>query len=1286
MDATEFENDKSLDDIIKATASLQKQSKRELLEYYSRLRNEREKATFSMMMRMNPRALTNIRKEFFLREDALELNEFLFVINKHLVNKDGSDDFIMETPEQREFGTNMFELFKDIDVNGDGDLEWQEFTTFVVEKANLLNKRAKAATIAHYHDSTRNLDPSAEYRHRNDISKMVNIPALNQFCIAEDAKRSIWVFNSRLGKHIATIHTDSAPIAMSTLGEQSRGTLVASFSDMTIATYSLDEPSLTRRYKQLATFATPGVQMALQYAPASGLLYSGATNGDVYSWKMEDRKMVKTLSGHTDIVMSLCLFDKLNYVASGSLDRTISLWDTYTDSRIVHYHGHKKGILELAYNSDYRLMFSCGFEHDCLVWSPFVNGCVYRLKGHHGALIGVQCVPNTPEVITADVTGVFKLWDVRKFECVQTFGANLSGTDGHQENDTKSHLCCFLHTNLPARNSMQKEDDSRIIGASKLVFSFDQARVVHQATTDYFNIINIFWVPDSCCFVTVSEKNVIVWDALIGCKNVINANIIDGFEVTCACLDDRKRKMVIGDVRGTISVYNHLNGQFMKSTSGIPNPFPVIALEYLEESRRFIAGYSNGMVRVYDENAMEDCCVVRTLGSSVLLHPEMIGLAFNPIDRTLVTAGGSLACFWDYDASKVEYELPVCPAAEAVVWVGFFHPLPLVATSDSTGNITLWGSRGNASYQGMRLAGFLNQTVPDAQLEMRPPKNFLGKEEAKPLLALPPFYEPDPFPLSEGAPKADTNCNDNTALKNKEDAKQDDGQDEAASDEDSKAAGTGHPTASPPQKRKKDPNEFDASLVDEELRAKGVAQADADFERSENIWGRVLPAGAVAWEETSMKVFTGDDLGTLRCFDISHFLADAFAAYLPNSGIFDDTIRGLCAARGRNKASAMAPFAEKGKILRYQLADINKPNAYHGVDFVWAIESAHADRIVTCKTTSQGVLTSGADKLVKMWGTGGHPIGVLLQSVPTGQPSSQWDLDHDVQGIMAREEGELDELIENVKELAAPSTEKPNVWEADVAGMDPGPGSADFTRSELRQRIDQTSQNLGLDFPVEEDADEDEEEEEASPPVRMAIGVQKTLSNALKELRSTTRDEEDQSSKKSGKISEVARRRQEKKFEDISLRYEPIAGVKIVAGQTSFGGKDEDQHLDAIISVTNTSKPTDDIFSIDDMYSMGSSVGPEVVDIVLKTKRSAGSKLNAAIDDAGQSGKRSMAIAKKCKKFGTYCDLEKSLVDDPLVLMDKKMKKAGDDRTIKISKKMAFLLGDKSDIHVETTK
>jgi hypothetical protein len=116
------ESEKRLNETI---ASVEKFKMLASQDMYSKLRNEREKATFSMMMKMNPEALTNIRKEFFAREDEISLEEFIYIIQKHLINRKGEEEFSMETPEQREFGINMYELFKDIDINGDGNLEWQ---------------------------------------------------------------------------------------------------------------------------------------------------------------------------------------------------------------------------------------------------------------------------------------------------------------------------------------------------------------------------------------------------------------------------------------------------------------------------------------------------------------------------------------------------------------------------------------------------------------------------------------------------------------------------------------------------------------------------------------------------------------------------------------------------------------------------------------------------------------------------------------------------------------------------------------------------------------------------------------------------------------------------------------------------------------------------------------------------------------------------------------------------------------------------------------------------------
>jgi WD40 repeat protein len=292
---------------------------------------------------------------------------------------------------------------------------------------------------------------------------------------------------------------------------------VSSNADMTISTYSMDDPNPNKKYHLLSTWSTPGVQMSVAYAPESNLLYSGGTNGNIYSWNVKERELVSTLPAHSDILMRLIVLKRLNNIASVSLDKTVCLWDSYTNERILQLHGHQKGAFDITYSPDYRLLVSCGFEHDAYVWSPFVNSLVFRLKGHHASLVGARAVENSPELLTADTSGVIKLWDLRNLSCVQTFAANLSG------NETKdnSKMCSFFHTRLPSRNSMQKEDDSRIYAASKQLFSFDQARVVHEATTDYSNVFWMGWNSSSCLFVTVSDRNVMIWDALMGSKTVV---------------------------------------------------------------------------------------------------------------------------------------------------------------------------------------------------------------------------------------------------------------------------------------------------------------------------------------------------------------------------------------------------------------------------------------------------------------------------------------------------------------------------------------------------------------------------------------------------------------------------------------------------------------------------------------------------------------------------------------------------------------------------------------------
>lgn len=168
-----------------------------------------------------------------------------------------------------------------------------------------------------------------------------------------------------------------------------------------------------------------------------------------------------------------------------------------------------------------------------------------KLRGHHASLVGCVAIEGKPELITGDTSGVFKLWDVRNYNCVQTFSANTSSFHGSDN----FKMSCFFHCSLPSRNAMQKEDDSRLFAASKMLSCFDQARIIHEATTDKTNVVWLGLIEAKSFFVTVSERNVILWDAFSGTKSQVNLNICDE-EITACCLDDRQRKILIGSISG----------------------------------------------------------------------------------------------------------------------------------------------------------------------------------------------------------------------------------------------------------------------------------------------------------------------------------------------------------------------------------------------------------------------------------------------------------------------------------------------------------------------------------------------------------------------------------------------------------------------------------------------------------------------------------------------------------------------------------------------------------------
>jgi WD40 repeat protein len=310
---------------------------------------------------------------------------------------------------------NLRELFDEIDINGDQLMEWTEFTAFISEKAGLTNAIGLDA-ITEYRDIVR--DPSVRRvkKRAKPFQDCYYVQPLDAVACIDGNVPVVFMYSAENGNPIAELKSADVtgmPTAMEYIGKpvvrrfDTAGRLAVACADSSIVSWTLDHKS--KKYKQFgvhSAWPTPHPQMCLKWNDRHNLLFSGSVAGTVHAWDCEERDEVTCLIGHTDMVLDLCSLDTIESIASCSLDTTISIWDVLTGSRRQLLQGHRMGVTSMAYHEQRRLLISSGFDHEALVWSPFTPTVLYKLKGHTSPLVGVNVVPNSNQVVTADTEGL----------------------------------------------------------------------------------------------------------------------------------------------------------------------------------------------------------------------------------------------------------------------------------------------------------------------------------------------------------------------------------------------------------------------------------------------------------------------------------------------------------------------------------------------------------------------------------------------------------------------------------------------------------------------------------------------------------------------------------------------------------------------------------------------------------------------------------------------------------------------------------------------------------------
>lgn len=95
-------------------------------------------------------------------------------------------------------------LFEEIDLNGNGILEWDEFTNYVIEKATVLNNiKTKADEIKSYTKSATKPQQAVSkhltHKFNNLVTKILYIPQIDRLAVYEEGSAEILFMNPETG-------------------------------------------------------------------------------------------------------------------------------------------------------------------------------------------------------------------------------------------------------------------------------------------------------------------------------------------------------------------------------------------------------------------------------------------------------------------------------------------------------------------------------------------------------------------------------------------------------------------------------------------------------------------------------------------------------------------------------------------------------------------------------------------------------------------------------------------------------------------------------------------------------------------------------------------------------------------------------------------------------------------------------------------------------------------------------------------------------------------------------
>ena len=542
--------------------------------------------------------------------------------------------------------------------------------------------------------------------------------------------------------------------------EKKQGVLVVSCSDLSLRVVGasdfvqrvakVEAPShSTIMYTSLMKPEAGGVILAgtrtgsLQVFSAHSILSTTAEIGSRVmkaNLKRDISSLVSPLcviTPHTDAITCIVILDAKKQIATASLDSIIKLFDIVPSSCTVvpsahfkdvvleptpfslnlKFSSHSSAVLCMAYSEEHGMLISAGNGKIplCFNINSGRSTSAYPLSDsqspHMHQVVQVRFVPGTRKCISHDAQHVFKVWDVRTYQILQTFAppsANAgSARNEEDEEGGRSSGVSALQPPMPGGSAARRSAgfvyiNKYIVAYTSCFCSWVSTASVNPTAADDRPLTAVVTLGN--VIVTCAGRAVKVWCAFSG-RISKHFPMISSTEVTGVAGDFFAKRLCVSHHEAPVTVHHLDTGEMLNRipcTDANGAPKEVAKLNYDVVRSTLHVAYDDGTLLVVNDKdslrrTMKTCRVHQKAVKLLAMSQKHGYLATGDTDRISLWNVTNMALLMSFSATTGECitaktQLSAEPHRMAKVMTDMIimPNAPCIICADSGGTIILF--------------------------------------------------------------------------------------------------------------------------------------------------------------------------------------------------------------------------------------------------------------------------------------------------------------------------------------------------------------------------------------------------------------------------------------------------------------------------------------------------------------------------------------------------------------------------------------------------------------------